>query len=165
MTEQADQPPPAASLTEKERAFVHKVAEHYRRIDNMAWNTGYVFGYMMICDPAEQRVSQIVEALGVTAGDVDHAAKLLATPGVFEKHEEPGGDDYRLVLPEHNWPKAVRHSLVHMPKFHQVLQRGLEVLDGASEERRERLVRLEHLYSHLATEVPAVFDRFEKAAE
>ncbi|MET9565855.1 hypothetical protein [Streptomyces tauricus] len=163
MTTDTEQLPAAPGLSEGERSFVHKVAEHYRNTDNMDWNYGYVFGYVMICSPVEQRVSQIVEALGVTRDDVDHVAKLLVTPGVFDKREEPGSDDYWMWLPEHNWPKAVRYSLVNIPKFHEVLVRGLEVLEGASAERRERVVRLEHLYRHLAAEVPAVFDRFESA--
>ncbi|MHC0432837.1 hypothetical protein ACX6XY_22075 [Streptomyces sp. O3] len=161
MTEQ--EPPKAPELTEGERGFVHQVAKHYKDTDNMAWNTGYVFGYLMICFPVEQRASEIVKALGVQREDVDHAAKLLATPGVFEKREEPGSDDYWMSLPEHNWPKAVRYSLTNVPRFHEHLKRGLEVLDGASDERRERLVVLERLYSHLAVEIPAVFDRFETA--
>ncbi|MFE0801583.1 hypothetical protein [Streptomyces sp. NPDC058812] len=163
MTELTDQPPLTPGLTEGERSFVHKVAQHYRNTDNMAWNYGYVFGYLMICTPVRQRAGQIAEALGVTRDDVDHVAKLLVTPGVFERRDEPGTDDYWMWLPEGNWPKAVRYSLVNMPRFHAVLERGLEVLADAPPERRERIATLEHLYRHLAVEIPAVFDRFENA--
>ncbi|MBQ1093744.1 hypothetical protein [Streptomyces sp. B93] len=161
--EQTDQPPPTPGLTEAERGFVHKVAEHYRNTDNMAWNYGYVFGYLMICTPVQQRASQIIEALGVTREDVERVSQLLVTPGVFERRDEPGDDDFLMWLPDGNWPKAVRYSLVNMPRFHEVLRRGLEVLADAPPERRERIATLEHLYRHLAVEIPAVFDRYETA--
>ena len=156
--------PSAPGLNAVEKGFVHKFAECYRQTDNMAWPYGYTMGWLVISEPVEQRASELVDTLGVTRDDVDHVSRILATPGVLERRELPDEDDYVLLLPEGNWPKAVRYSLNKMPHFHAILQRGLELLDGETDERRQRIVELERVYRHLAKEIPQVFDRYEQSA-
>jgi hypothetical protein len=158
-----DEIPPTPGLNAVEKGFVHRFAEHYKRVDNLSWAYSYTMGWLVISEPVEQRASQLVDTLGVTRDDVDHVSRLLATPGVVERRELPGQDDYVLSLPDGNWPKIVSYSLTKIPSFHAILQRGLELLDGATDERRRRIVELERIYRHLADEIPQIFERYEQS--
>jgi hypothetical protein len=158
-----DEIPQAPGLNAAEKGFVHKFAEGYKQTDNMSWAYSYTMGWLIISEPVEQRASQLVDTLGVTRDDVDHVSKFLATPGVAERRELPDQDDYVLSIPDGNWPKAVRYSMKKIPEFHAILQRGLELLDGATDERRRRIVELERIYRHLADEIPQVFERYEQS--
>jgi hypothetical protein len=159
-----DQIPIAPGLTEAEREFVHKIAEHYRDTDNMAWDHGYLIGWLMISDPIEQRASELQQALGVSRDAIDHISRILVEPGVLDRSEMPDGD-YKLSLGHDAWPKLLRQSLVSMPSFHAVMVDGLEMLAQEPEQRLRRIANMERFYRYLGTEIPAIFDRYQEPAD
>ncbi|MFJ8148778.1 hypothetical protein ACIQ8D_31415 [Streptomyces sp. NPDC096094] len=160
MTAPTDVKPPTPGLTEDERDYVNRVAEHYRDTDNMAWEHGFLIGWLMICDPVEQSATQLCKALGVRRESVDHIDALLVPPGVLTHKDLPDGE-YALAMSIDVWPKTVQHSMLAVPSFHSVMEHGLQVLDGEPEERRRRLVSMERFFRYLGEELPAVFDRYE----
>ncbi|MHC0432836.1 hypothetical protein ACX6XY_22070 [Streptomyces sp. O3] len=155
-----DQKPPTPGLSEGERDYVDRIAEHYRDTDKMAWDHGYLIGWLMISDPVEQSVEQLVKTLGVSRDAVDHIDRLLTPPGVLTRRELSDGE-YALTMTTDVWPNNVRQALLAMPNFHAVMRHGLEVLEDAPDERRRRLVNMEAFFRYLGRELPAVFDRYE----
>ncbi|WP_262704972.1 MULTISPECIES: hypothetical protein [Streptomyces] len=163
MTTPHDEKPSTPGLTEGERDYVNRVAEHYRDTDRMAWDHGFIIGWMMICDPVEQSAHQLCETLGVSREAVDHIDKLLVPPGVLTRNELPDGE-YTLSMSVDVWPKTVQHSMLALPSFHSVMEHGLNVLADAPEERRRRVANMERFFRYLGEELPAVFDRYEPSA-
>ncbi|WP_309059775.1 hypothetical protein [Streptomyces sp.] len=163
MTAPVDVKPPTPGLNEGERDYVNRVAEHYRDTDNMAWEHGFLIGWLMICDPVEQSAGELCKALGVRRESVDHIDALLVPPGVLTRKELPGGE-YALAMSLDVWPKTVQHSMLAVPSFHSVMEHGLQVLEGEPEERRRRLLNMERFFRYLGEELPAVFDRYEASA-
>ncbi|OEV02637.1 hypothetical protein AN216_14100 [Streptomyces oceani] len=142
---------------------MNRVAEHYRDTDRMAWEHGFLIGWLMISDPVEQPASRLCEVLGVSREAVDHIDKLLVPPGVLERTELPDGE-YSLAMNAEVWPQTVQQAMLALPSFHSVMRYGLEALADASEERRRRLVNMEQFFRYLGDEIPAVFDRYEPPA-
>lgn len=163
MTAPVDAKPPTPGLTEGERDYVNRVAEHYRDTDNMAWEHGFLIGWLMICDPVEQSAGQLCETLGVRRESVDHIDALLVPPGVLTRKDLPDGE-YALAMSLDVWPKTVQHAMLAVPSFHSVMEHGLKVLEGEPEERRRRLLNMERFFRYLGEELPAVFDRYEPPA-
>lgn len=163
MTAPVQVKPPAPGLTEGERDYVDRIAEHYHDTDNMAWDHGYLIGWLMISDPIEQSTTQLCETLGVSRESVDHIDRLLVPPGVLTHEDGPDGE-YTLAMSPDVWPRIVQHSMLAVPSFHSVMQHGLDVLDGEPEERRRRLVQMEKFFRYLGEELPAVFDRYQPPA-
>ncbi|XKK60757.1 hypothetical protein HFP71_34290 [Streptomyces sp. ARC32] len=56
-----------STLTEAEKSFVHKIAEHYHITDGMEWERGYVIGWLIINYPAKQSANEIAKALDIPA--------------------------------------------------------------------------------------------------
>ncbi|MEV8129119.1 hypothetical protein AB0P07_34660 [Streptomyces sp. NPDC085944] len=160
MTAPHTEKPPTPGLNEGERDYVNRVAEHYRDTDNMAWEHGYVIGWLMISDPVQQSAAELCETLGVTREAVDHIDKLLVPPGVLTRQELPGGE-YALAMSVDVWPKTVQHSMLSLPSFHTVMRHGLDVLADEPEERCRRIANMERFFRYLGEEIPAVFDRYE----
>jgi hypothetical protein len=151
-----------STLTEAEKSFVHKIAEHYHITDGMEWERGYVIGWMIINYPAKQSANDIAKTLDIPREPVDWIADLLTPPGVYTREDIPGTDDYYLTLNDGAWPNAVEHSFRRIPEFHSAVQHGLEVLKDQPEERLERLKRMEKLYGVISRKLEGVFDVFEE---
>ncbi|MEU9710105.1 hypothetical protein AB0E21_16095 [Streptomyces sp. NPDC047967] len=151
-----------STLTEAEKSFVHKIAEHYHITDGMEWERGYVIGWMIINYPAKQSADDIATTLDIPREPVDWIADLLTPPGVYTREEIPGTDDYYITLNDSAWPNAVEHSFRRIPEFHAAVVHGLEVLKDQPSKRLERLARMEELYGVISRKIEGVFDVFEE---
>jgi hypothetical protein len=158
--------PPAPVLTDAERRFVDRVADYYHMNDGMPLDRGRVLGWLMICDPPQQRASHIAESLGAGRAEVDRIVdQLTATAerdyGVFERVEIPGTDDYRVRMIEGRWVQQIKRVFAGIPEFHEAVRFGLEAVADAPESRRRRLLNMDQMLSHLAVELPAIWARYE----
>lgn len=156
----------ASRLSEGERRFVDQVADYYYFNDGMPRERGQVLGWLMISDPPEQTADQIADTLGVSRDDVDRMiAQLVPSTehqgGVFQRTDLPGGG-YSVRMLEGRWANQIKAVFAGIPDFHQVTAYGLEVLDGASPERRRRLVLMERFLRYLTEEFPAMWERYER---
>lgn len=151
-----------STLSDAEKSFVHKIAEHYHITDGMEWERGYVIGWLIINFPAKQSANEIARALDIPREPVDWVADLLTPPDVYTREQIPGTDDYYLTLNDGSWPNAVEHSFRRIPEFHAAIQHGLEVLQDQPEERLGRLRRMETLYGVLSSNLKGVFEAFEQ---
>lgn len=151
-----------SSLTEAEKSFVYKIAQHYHDTDGMEWERGFVIGWFIINYPAKQSADDIAKALDIPREPVDWIAGLLTPPGVLIREEIPGTDNYYLTLDDSAWPVAVEHSFRKIPDFHSAIRHGLEVLKDEPADRLQRLVRMEELYGVISRELEGVFEIFER---
>jgi hypothetical protein len=157
---------PALPPTDGERRFVDMVADYYHMNDGMPLDRGRVLGWLMICDPPEQRASAIAKSLGASRAEVDRIVdQLTATAerdyGVFERTEIPGTGDYRVRMIEGRWVQQIKRVFAGIPEFHDAVKEGLAVVADAPASRRQRLVNMDQMLSHLAVELPAIWARYE----
>ncbi|NGO73147.1 MarR family transcriptional regulator [Streptomyces boncukensis] len=165
----------AADLSEGERAFVEKIAEHYHTNDGMPLERGRVLGWLMICDPPEQSAAQLADRLGSDRDAVDRIVAQLVPDadhdGVFQRTYPDDGDDgsggdgsgdYTVWMREGRWAAQVKAAFAGIPDFHRIVQGGLLELADAAPERRRRLERMEHFLGYLSVEIPQIWDRYEQ---
>ena len=123
---------------------------------------GRVSGYLLMCDPPVQSLTQIAEALGVSKAAVSGAARVLLQFGVVELVGEPGqrGDFYR-ALPG-QMDSMLR--LDHVRTLHGLLERGLASV--ADEDQTHSNYALMHdlrdFSVFLETEIPGVIARWQR---
>ena len=123
---------------------------------------GRVSGYLLLCDPPVQSLTQIAEALGVSKAAASGAAHVLLQFGVVELVGEPGqrGDFYR-ALPG-QMDSMLR--LDHVRTLHALLERGLaSVADRDQTHSNYALMRdLRSFSVFLETEIPGVIARWQR---
>ena len=123
---------------------------------------GRVSGYLLMCDPPVQSLTQIAEALGVSKAAVSGAAHVLLQFGVVELVAEPGqrGDFYR-ALPG-QMDSMLR--LDHVRTLHALLERGLaSVADKDETQSNYALMHdLRSFSVFLETEIPGVIARWRR---
>ncbi|MFW6724741.1 hypothetical protein ACHZ98_32280 [Streptomyces sp. MAR4 CNY-716] len=156
-------------LTEGERAFVDRVAEYYFKNDGMSHDRGRVIGWLMICEPPQQRASELVETLQTPRETVDRIVEqltpLLNEEGVFGREGALTDEDYTVWLRENRWAQTVEGIFASMPALHAILQQGVAALEGASEERRRRVENMERFVGYLSDEVPKMMARHAQRAQ
>lgn len=150
-------------LTEGERSFVGKVADYYFANDGMERDRGRVIGWLMICDPWRQTASQLSATLEVPRETVDRIVQQI-TPlnddkSVFAREGELTDPDYTVWMQENRWAPKIEKIFADLPALHKIITSGLEVIDGASDDRRRRLANMERFLGYVSAEVPRILAR------
>jgi len=146
---------------EEQRQLVEEFGLLYEQMGGTRM-AGRVSGYLLMCDPPIQSLTQIAEALGVSKAAVSGAARELLRYGVVELVGEPGqrGDFYR-ALPG-QMDSMLR--LDHVRTLHALLDRGLAaVADKDQTHANYALMHdLRDFFVFLETEIPGVIARWQR---
>jgi len=146
---------------EEQRQLVEEFGLLYEQM-GVTRMAGRVSGYLLMCDPPVQSLTQIAEALGVSKAAVSGAAHALLQFGVVELVGEPGqrGDFYRSLPGQMD--SMLR--LDHVRSLHSLLDRGLaSVADRDQTHSNYSLMHdLRDFSVFLETEIPGVIARWQR---
>jgi hypothetical protein len=146
---------------EEQRRLVEEFGLLYEQM-GVTRMAGRVSGYLLMCDPPVQSLTQIAEALGVSKAAVSGAARVLLQFGVVELVGEPGqrGDFYR-ALPG-QMDSMLR--LDHVRTLHALLDRGLASVADEDQTHSNYVLmnELRDFSVFLETEIPGVIARWQR---
>jgi DNA-binding MarR family transcriptional regulator len=122
--------------------------------------TGRILAWLLICDPPQQTMTDLTEALQASKSSISTATRMLIQFGFMERVSMPGERrDYYRLLP-HLWSRVLGEKQNQFTLFLQLAERGLALLDGADPQRRERLEEMHDLYAFMDREYPALLERW-----
>ncbi len=144
----------------EERHFVEDVGLFFEEM-GFPRMAGRILGWLLICEPPEQSAGQLAEALQASKGSLSTMTRLLIQIGLVERVGLPGERrDYFRIKPG-AWPQLIRTQMQVMTGLHQVVERGLAMMEHEDPERKERLLEAHDLYAFLERELPELFRRWE----
>jgi len=122
---------------------------------------GQVLGWMLVCEPEHQSLNDLTESLGISKATASSMTRFLMQVGFLERTAGPGDrrDYYRVSRKA--WFRFMHSRVELMHNLRQNAEHGLQVLAASPRERRERLLRMQRLYSFLEREMGALLERFE----
>jgi DNA-binding transcriptional regulator GbsR (MarR family) len=122
---------------------------------------GQVLGWLQVCEPETQSLSDIVTALGISRASASTSTRLLEQIGIVEKSILPGDrrDYYRISRDA--WHQFMQTRIETMRRLRRNADHGLRVTEGEPPARRARLERMRRLYAFLEREMPKLLERFE----
>lgn len=88
--------------TKEQSEFIERVGRWWEQFSGSR-SAGQIVGWLMICEPAHQSSSELVEALQISAGSVSTQARLLETVGLVERVTFPGDRATYYQLKPHVW--------------------------------------------------------------
>jgi DNA-binding transcriptional regulator GbsR (MarR family) len=123
---------------------------------------GRVSGWLLLCDPPVQSLTQIAEALGVSKAAVSTSARALLQAGVVERVSEPGarGDSYRALPGPMETVLGVNHALT----LKGLVDRALELV-ADQDQTQSNYVLLHEISEFLAFlegEIPGLLARWNE---
>lgn len=123
---------------------------------------GRVIGWLLICEPQEQSAAELAEALGASRSSIGNATRMLTPSGLVEGVRHRGERQEYFRISPGGWSRMLASRYAKTAAFREVIAGGLESLDDAPAERRERLEQVHELYEFLESELPALWKRWEK---
>lgn len=146
-------------MTEQERAFVEEMGQALASY-GMTPMAGRMWGYLLICDPAEQTAGDLADALQASRGAISGTARILASAGMIRRTRR-GGDRREFFSAP---PEALDRFLTNAGRiyrqFRVMAERGLAAIEDRPPAARARLEEFRDLFAFMEQEVPGVVDRF-----
>jgi DNA-binding MarR family transcriptional regulator len=114
---------------------------------------GRLLGYLAVCDPPEQSVGELAEALLASRSAIAGAIKVLETSHAVRRSRVAGErmDRVRIDLSS---PQALGMDISEYEELSELAREGLEVLAAAPAQRRAILLEMSAFADFLLEQVP-----------
>lgn len=116
---------------------------------------GRLIGYLSVCEPMQQSIGDISEALLTSRSAINGAVKMLETLGLIGRTRPAGSRSDRISLNPGNWENTGFRADEYIQQA-ALAREGLELLKDASKERRQVLEEAEALNEFLAERMPVL---------
>ena len=146
-------------MTDQESAFVEEMGQALASY-GMTPMAGRMWGYLLICDPAEQTAGDLAEALQASRGAISGTARMLATAGMIRRTKRGGDRREYFSAPPEVFDQFLANASRIYRYFREVTERGLAAIADRPLADRARLQELHDVFAFVESEVPAVVDRF-----
>ena len=103
-----------------------------------------VLGWMVVCQPWEQTAADIQAELGLSAGSVSTAVRMLGELGLLEGVTRPGDRRTYHRLREHGWERVLERRFRALGQMRDLAD---SAIDAAGGDPDERLVEMRDTYA------------------
>lgn len=124
-------------------------AEFVERVGALSDVTGLppshirVFAWLLVCDPPEQPVDDLREALGLSAGAISMATATLVRMGFAERFTKPGGRRLYYRLHPGGWDRLLRLRLEATSRMRSIAEEAL----AQAPQPHARLAQMRDVYA------------------
>jgi DNA-binding MarR family transcriptional regulator len=121
---------------------------------------GRLLGYLAVCDPPEQSIGELAEALLASRSAITGAVKVLETShGV--RRTRAAGERMDRVRIDLSSPQLLGMDISEYEELRELTREGLEVLRGAPTERRAVLLEMSAFADFLLEQIPRFQQEWE----
>src|SRR5580693_3610786 len=127
--------------TDAEITFADHMGRFYASRYSFPPMVGRLLGYLAVCDPPEQTIGELAEALLASRSAITGAVKSLEATHAIRRTRSAGErmDRVRLDLTS---PKSRGFDITEYQELGDLAREGLEVVAGAPVERRATLLEM-----------------------
>jgi DNA-binding MarR family transcriptional regulator len=139
--------------SDAEITFADHVGRFYARRYAFPPMVGRLLGYLAVCDPPEQSIGELAEALLASRSAIANAVKALETSHAVRRSRVAGErmDRVRINVTS---PEALGIDISEYEELGELVREGLEVLADAPPERRAVLLEVSAFAEFLNEQVP-----------
>lgn len=126
--------------------FVEEVGLMFEQ-GGMPRMAGRILGHLLTAQPPHQSADDLAKALHASKGSISTMTRLLMQIYFIERISLPGDRrDYFRIAPN-AWTRMSRARTPQITQIRQLAERGLDLLEGAPAEQRERLEEMRDFYA------------------
>jgi DNA-binding MarR family transcriptional regulator len=150
--------------TDAEITFADHTGRFYARRYGMAPMVGRLLGYLAMCEPREQSIAELAEALLASRSAITGAVNALENLGMIRRSRAAGErmDRVRIDL---TGPNAMGFDTSEYQEQANLAREGLELLADASPERRAVLLEWAAFADFLVERLPALGQEWKARRE
>jgi DNA-binding transcriptional ArsR family regulator len=146
--------------TDAEITYADHVGRFYARRYGFPPMVGRLIGYLTVCDPPEQSIGELSEALLASRSAITGAVKTLETLHLIARTRR-AGDRMDRVRIDMSSPHAMGFDTSEYTEQQALAREGLSVLEGAPQERRAILNELVAFAQFLTEQIPLMEQAWE----
>ena len=146
-------------MTPSESQFVEEMGQFLASL-GMTPMAGRMWGWLLICEPAEQTAAEIADALHASRGAISGTARLLAGSGLIRRGTKPGDRREYFSAPPEALDSMLSSAASVYRQMRTIGERGLAAIADRPATERARLQEFVDVMAFVEREVPAVIDRF-----
>ena len=146
-------------MTTGESEFVEEMGQFLASL-GMTPMAGRMWGWLLICEPAEQTAAEIAEALHASRGAISGTARLLANAGLVRRSTKPGDRKEYFSAPAEALDSMLMSAASLYRQMRRIAERGLTAIEDRPAESKARLEEFRDVMGFVEVEVPRVIARF-----
>lgn len=139
--------------TDAELTFADHTGRFYARRYGFPPMVGRLLGYLAVCDPPDQSVGELAEALLASRSAIAGALKSLEVTSVVQRSRAAGERMDRVWL-DMKSPEATGMDITEYQELGALAREGLEVLADAPRERQAVLLEMAAFADFLVEQMP-----------
>jgi DNA-binding MarR family transcriptional regulator len=139
--------------TDAEITFADHMGRFYARRYSFPPMVGRLLGYLAVCDPPEQSIGELAEALLASRSAIAGAVKVLETTHSVRR-TRAAGDRMDRVRIDLSSPQSLGMDISEYQELADLAAEGLEVLRDAPVERRAVLLETSAFAEFLLEQMP-----------
>jgi len=122
---------------------------------------GKIFGYLLLSHEPEISTDELVERLHASRGSISTMTRLLIQQGLIDRvGRARERRDYFRVKPD-PWSRILKARMGQIIEFHNLIERGLEILSPKEALAYNRLREMHEYYEFMEAEFTAMLERWE----
>ena len=146
-------------MTPGESEFVEEMGQFLASL-GMTPMAGRMWGWLLICEPAEQTAAEVAEALQASRGAISGTARLLANAGLVRRSTRSGDRKEYFSAPAEALDSMLMSAASLYRQMRRIAERGLAAIDDRPAESKARLEEFRDVMGFVEVEVPRVIARF-----
>lgn len=150
--------------TDEEVTFADHAGRFYARRYGMAPMVGRLIGYLGVCDPREQSISELAEALLASRSAIAGAVNTLENLGLIRR-SRAAGERMDRVCVDLSSPRAMGFDITEYEEQRELAREGLCLLAEASPERRAVMLEWVAFADFLVERLPVLEQEWKQRRE
>jgi hypothetical protein len=150
--------------TDGEITFADHAGRFYARRYGMAPMVGRLVGYLAVCDPREQSVSELADALLASRSAIAGAVNTLESLGLVRRNRAAGERMDRVYI-DLSSPHATGFDLSEYKEQGELAREGLRLLGDVPRERQEILLEWVAFADFLVERLPVLEQEWKQRRE
>jgi DNA-binding MarR family transcriptional regulator len=147
--------------TDAQLTFADHMGRYYARRFGFAPMVGRLIGYLAVCDPPEQTIAELAEALLASRSAITGAIKVLEAIGVVSRSRAAGErmDRVRIDLESQ---RSLGMDITEYQEMGELAREGLQVVRDAPAERQAALRGMAAMADFLVERIPVLRQEWQE---
>jgi hypothetical protein len=150
--------------TDEEITFADHAGRFYARRYGMAPMVGRLIGYLAVCDPREQSITQLADALLASRSAIAGAVNVLETLRLIQRSRAAGERMDRVRI-DMSSPQATGFDVSEYQEQAELAREGLHLLKDAAPERRAIVLEWAAFADFLVERIPVLEQEWKQRRE
>jgi DNA-binding transcriptional regulator GbsR (MarR family) len=141
--------------------FIEDMGAYMER-NGLSRMAGRIIAWLLICDPPDQSMPEIVEALQASKSSISTALWQLEQVRIVNRRRIPGQRREYFRIDADMWNRAFEARFAEFAALRNLAERGLQLLENAHPQVRKRLELMRDMNNFIEREFPKLLEKWEE---